>query len=116
MTSRNETLKVGRRNVLCALGAMAACELLPESAISAGMPGRPTRADEAFLDDLEQHGSLFFWEQSSEKTGQILDRARNDLAGRRDPRKMASIVSTGFGLTALCIADKRGYLPHKRVE
>ena len=28
---------------------------------------------------------------------------------------MASIAATGFGLTALCIADRRGYLPHDQV-
>jgi hypothetical protein len=28
---------------------------------------------------------------------------------------MASIASTGFGLTALCIADRRGYLPHAQI-
>jgi hypothetical protein len=28
---------------------------------------------------------------------------------------MASIASTGFGLTALCIADKHGYLPHAQI-
>jgi hypothetical protein len=71
--------------------------------------------DESFLDDLERQGTLFFWEQASPITGQILDRARNDLSGARDPRRMASIASTGFGLTALCIADHRGYLPHDEV-
>jgi hypothetical protein len=28
---------------------------------------------------------------------------------------MASIAATGFGLTALCIADRRGYLPHAQI-
>ena len=28
---------------------------------------------------------------------------------------MASIAATGFGLTALCIADHRGYLPHAQI-
>ena len=71
--------------------------------------------DEAFLDDLERQGALYFWEQASPRTGQVLDRARHDLCGARDPRLMASIAATGFGLTALCIADKRGYLPHEQV-
>ncbi|MGA9673134.1 MAG: glucoamylase family protein, partial [Terracidiphilus sp.] len=54
-------------------------------------------------------------EQGSPNTGQILDRARNDLTGGRDPRRMASIASTGFGLTALCIADHREYMPHAQI-
>jgi hypothetical protein len=65
----------------------------------------------AFLEDLIQQGCLFFWEQASPTTGQILDRANNYLSGALDSRTMASIASTGFGLTALCIADTYGYLP-----
>ena len=71
--------------------------------------------DEALLDEIARVGALYFWEQASPKTGQVLDRARHDLAGARDSRRMASIAATGFGLTALCIADKRGYLPHDQV-
>jgi hypothetical protein len=74
-----------------------------------------TPAEEAFLDDLQRQACLFFWEQGSPHTGQILDRARNDLTGGRDPRRMASIASTGFGLTALCIADHRGFMPHAQL-
>jgi len=74
-----------------------------------------SKDDEAFLDDLERQGCMYFWEQASPKTGQVLDRARNDLGGARDTRRMASIASTGFGLTALCIADRHGYLPHAQV-
>jgi len=71
--------------------------------------------DEAFLDELERQGCLYFWEQASPYTGQVLDRAHDNLSGARDRRRMASIAATGFGLTALCIADKRGYLPHAQV-
>lgn len=71
--------------------------------------------DAAFVDELIRAGCLFFWEQAGEKSGQVLDRARNDLKGARDPRRMASIAATGFGLTALCIADKYGYLPHEQI-
>jgi hypothetical protein len=74
-----------------------------------------SREDEGPLDDLEKSGCLLFWEQGSPNTGQVLDRARHDLNGARDPRRMASIAATGFGLTALCIADKRGYLPHAAI-
>jgi hypothetical protein len=112
---------MNRREMLAALAAAAGCVLAPGSAFAtggmafAGEPWKATTEDEAFLDDLERQGCLFFWEQASPKTGQILDRARNDLSGGRDPRTMASIASTGFGLTALCIADRRGYLPHAQI-
>ncbi len=76
-----------------------------------------TRADEAFLDDLERQGCLFFAEQSGPETGQVLDRAINKTpTGELDARRLASIAATGFGLTALCIADRRGYLPAERIR
>jgi hypothetical protein len=65
-------------------------------------------ADESLLDDLERAICLYFWEQAGQETGLVKDRAR---ATGHDTRKLASIASTGFGLTALCIADSRGYLP-----
>jgi len=71
----------------------------------------PTAADLAFLDDLEQQGCVYFWEQASAITGQVLDHANNNLNGAMDTTTTeSSIAATGFGLTALCIADKRGYL------
>ena len=49
---------------------------------------------------------LYFWEQASTSTGQIKDaRFRRWI----DTRTISSISATGFGLTALCIADQRGY-------
>ena len=104
---------MSRRRMLKTMAAAAGCALAPGAF---ALPGRPlAKEDEAFLDDLERQGALFFWEQASPATGQILDRARNDLGGQRDPRRMASTASTGFGLTALCIADHRGYLPHEQI-
>ncbi len=45
-------------------------------------------------------------------TGQVRDRARADGSRpRREYRDVASIAATGFGLTGLCIAAERGWLP-----
>ena len=93
----------------------AAATAVPNPLVRAGQAPHLTRLDEAFLDDLIRQGCLYFYEQASPQTGQVLDRSRNNLAGARDPRRMASIAATGFGLTALCIADHRGYLPHSQV-
>jgi len=72
--------------------------------------------DDAFLDDLERRGCLYFVEQAGAKSGQVLDRAAsNNADGKRDPRLMASIAATGFGLSALCIAEHRGYQPRAQV-
>ena len=72
----------------------------------------PSVTDLNFLDDLEKQACLFFWEQANASNGQVLDRAANNLNGAIDPRITSSIAATGFGLAALCIADKRGYQPH----
>src|SRR5579871_4362174 len=109
------TRLISRRTVLLSLAATGAYALVPSRLFAAGS-WQPKAGDEAFLDDLERQGCLFFWEQASPTTGQVLDRARNDLNGARDPRRMASIAATGFGLSALCIAHKRGYLPKAQIE
>ncbi len=115
MMQRDDRSMLNRRQMLRAMAAAAGCALIPANPIAANEPWKASREEEDFLDDLERQGCLFFWEQGSPSTGQVLDRARHDLNGARDPRRMASIAATGFGLTALCIADKRGYLPHAQV-
>src|ERR1035441_9655612 len=98
-----------RRAILKLLAASAL--MRPMSALALGAsPQSLSPADEAFLDDLERRGCVFFAEQASPHTGQVLDRAKwANPTGAIDFRRMASIAATGFGLSALCIADKRGY-------
>ena len=105
---------LNRRQVLKSMALLAGSATLPGVAALA-QPSRLTNADDRFLDDLTRQGCPYFWEQASPDTGQVLDRSRINLNGARDPRRMASIAATGFGLTALCIADHRGYLPHAQV-
>ena len=69
--------------------------------------------DEAFLEDLSRRSFQFFWEQSNPQTGLTLDRARADgspYPADTSNYNVASIASTGFGLTALCIAAERGWV------
>ncbi len=115
ITKLNGMWMMSRRQMVKAVAAAAGCALAPGVIAFANEPWKLSKEDEAFLDDLERQGCLFFWEQASAKTGQVLDRARNDLTGALDPRRQASIASAGFGLTALCIADRRGYLPHAEI-
>jgi hypothetical protein len=63
-------------------------------------------SDEELLDEIERAAHDFFWNETNSRTGQVKDRA---LVNGRDDHKVASIAATGFGLTALCIADARGY-------
>jgi len=63
-------------------------------------------SDEQLLDEIQRASFDFFWNEASPKTGQVKDRA---LASGNDSRTMSSIAATGFGLTSLCIGDRRGY-------
>ena len=104
------------RRVLLKLLSAAALSRPRSSPASAPVAGALTSADEALLDDIQRRGCLFFAEQASANTGQVLDRARwGNSSGSIDPRRMASIAATGFGLSALCIADKRRYRPTAEV-
>jgi hypothetical protein len=83
----------------------------PDSRTRVPTSPRLSAQEDSFLDDLERRACLYFSEQASPVNGQVLDRAAwIDDSGKLDPRTMASIAATGFGLTALCIADQRGYL------
>jgi len=63
--------------------------------------------DDHFLDDLQRANFQFFWEQGSANTGLVKDRC--DVRSGRN-LIAASIAATGFGLTALCIGEKRGFV------
>lgn len=67
--------------------------------------------DDAFLEDLSQRSFRYFWEQADPNTGLVPDRARMDGAPlAASHQNVASIASTGFGLTSLCIAAERNWI------
>jgi hypothetical protein len=68
---------------------------------------------ESLLEEVTQRGCMFFWENGDPNTGLVRDRAA--MAGNSNSRT-ASIAATGFGLSALCIAAHRKYLPQAEVE
>lgn len=71
-------------------------------------------ADDSLLQEIEKASFLYFWEQANPDTGFVRDRCNyRDPARKND---VGSIAATGFGLTALCIADKNGYLPHAQLQ
>jgi hypothetical protein len=72
--------------------------------------------DIEFLEDMQHCACLYFTEQVDPATGQVLDRATNKTStGKLDNRFVSSIAATGFGLTALCIADRRNYFGRDRL-
>lgn len=68
-----------------------------------------TPDEDALLDDVERSSFRFFWEQANPQTGLVRDRA-NVVTQKQN--SLSSIAAVGFGLTAISIADARGYIPH----
>lgn len=70
-------------------------------------------SDDALLQDLETTSFKYFWEQAHPETGIVLDRchARSPVTN-----ELGSIAATGFGLTALCIGENRGFVQRPVAE
>ena len=102
--------KLGRRDLLkLAMGIvpLAAPADEPRSPSRGGAEKALSHEDDQFLEELEKASFLFFWEQADPRTGLVKDRCNVRTA---DKGIVASVAATGFGLTALCIGHKRGYL------
>jgi hypothetical protein len=76
-------------------------------ALPPNSPSALSPEDDAFLDELEKANFQFFWEQADPESGLVKDRCDVRSA---DTSVVASIASTGFALTALCIGHQRGYV------
>ena len=119
---RNQVPPLSRRSLLLRAPSIALLGLFPsrlfsplargeKSAPAPQPPPSPANlspVDDQFLDDLEKLNFKYFWEQASPQTGLIKDRC-TVLAN--DTSAVASIAATGFGLTALCIGENRGFIP-----
>jgi hypothetical protein len=75
----------------------------PSTGNAPTLPGE----DDQLLQEVEKAHFQFFLEQANPQTGLVKDRA-NVRSG--DNGIVASIAATGFGLTALCIGEKNGYI------
>jgi hypothetical protein len=77
------------------------------AAVGPNRGGTPYQGtDEQLLEEIQRGSFQFFWNETNPATGQVKDRA---FLNGKDTRTMSSIAATGFGLTALCIGDSRGY-------
>jgi hypothetical protein len=65
--------------------------------------------DDAFLEELESRTFQYFWEQADADTGIVRDRCN---IVKPDNNPLGSIAALGFGLTALCIGEKRKFISH----
>ncbi len=95
--------------------ACNAATSLPDNNIPQPPPLTLTENDKDLLDAISRRSFRYFWEQANPTTGLILDRARTDGKSEDNPRhrNVASIAATGFGLTAVCVADEHGWVTHQ---
>ena len=114
--TRRELLSLMAKGALaCPLvsPAMAAASSLHRHAQVQATPPEERLSDEELLEEMVSRAFQFFWNEAGPHTGLVRDRAL--AAGGPDPRRIASIAATGFGLAALCIGHKRGYLPPHQI-
>jgi hypothetical protein len=107
---------VARADTLGSGGGVSATQLAAgDAAIEnpASLPGKSTLTaeDEKFLDDMERRGIQYFVDYSDPVTGLMPDRGKADGSG---PAEIASTAAVGFGLTALCVGDYHGWVPHQQ--
>jgi hypothetical protein len=95
------------QHILAPWGATKDAGNTGQSPVPPGSPLSPE--DDQLLDEIEQAACRYFWEQGNPETGLVKDRC-NVQKGTGDTGIVASIAATGFGLTALCIAQQRGFL------
>ncbi|HXW08080.1 MAG TPA: glucoamylase family protein [Vicinamibacterales bacterium] len=114
---------------LCAC-SLVVCWLMPASGVvPAGLPAASNRGvheagqveigedDDRFLEDLARRSFTYFWEQADPGTGLIRDRSKTDgTVSSEGAAEIASIAAVGFGLTGLCIAAERGWVPSLAVR
>ena len=76
------------------------------------LAGQPTfsQQDEALLQELENANFLYFWEQANPDTGLVRDRC--NVVTPDKSNQLGSIAALGFGLTAICIGEKRGFVSY----
>jgi hypothetical protein len=112
--------KVSRRQLLQQMLALGGCLTFPRAifaqsaaetqhTVAAPSPHATSLSpeDDQFLNDLESANFQYFWEQTNPNTGLVKDRC---AVQGNDTTIVSSIAATGFGLTALCIGEKRGFV------
>ena len=112
--TRRELLRQGARSAAClpllASGAWAQSRSTRiHLAPFTPLPGQMSfsLADETLLQEIQAATFRYFWEQANPDTGLVKDRC-NVVAQEKNP--LGSIAALGFGLTALCIGEKRGFV------
>jgi hypothetical protein len=59
-------------------------------------------AEKQLLESIQYNAFRYFWEEANPKNGLIQDRMTN--------KSVSSVASVGFGLSAICVAEKNGWI------
>lgn len=103
-------MKISRRALMAQLlAAGGALAVEPKRPAFLPVDSGFTPDEDSFLNDLEYANLQFFREQAGPVTGLVRDRAN---VHKREKSVLASIAATGFGLTAMCIGQRRSFLPY----
>lgn len=87
----------------------------PDAAAAAAPPlSALSQSDDALIDDIEHRAFQYFVEQTHPRTGLVFDRARTDGSRPSGTNQyVASVASTGFGLTALAVGSQHRWIEPK---
>lgn len=71
-------------------------------ALTFGATSAFAQSRDAVLDSLQYTGFRYFWDEANPLNGLVKDRST--------PNSVCSIASTGFGLSAICVASDHGWI------
>ena len=74
-------------------------------------PPADSLTEDELLDVIQKAAFYYFWKEADPDTGLIKDRCK---AFYEDDFPAASIASLGFGLTAICLAESKGWINYKQ--
>ncbi|MFN7995247.1 MAG: glucoamylase family protein [Bryobacteraceae bacterium] len=94
-----------RRDFLRLAGTAGAAALVPRVS-------RAAESDDHLLDEIQKRACRYFFEMADPASGLVRDRAAVD---ENYAPGAASIAATGFGLSALAIADRRRYIDRDKL-
>jgi hypothetical protein len=109
--TRSKTLS--RRRLLQQIALLFSAGVVQRNRAASSESHMLSGEDDHLLEEIEKANYLYFWEQAHPQTGLVKDRCN---MRQNDRGVVASIAATGFGLTALSIAEKRGYVSHAQAR
>jgi hypothetical protein len=110
----SKTLGLSRRELLCAAGSLLAVRSALSAPVLSNSAFTVNAEDAKFLEDCAHRSFGYFLDHWNARTGLVKDRAGVD--GSPSALNVASTAATGFGLSAMCIAAIRGWLPKEQAR